>query len=104
VPQLKHIAYHGSLLLQTLLQFKNPRLVFQSLLAIPASHSIALACHVSGSHVIDAFITSECVKSRTKKQWIELMKVNFICTFLKFVYVRLVYADDSCSLRHRLSF
>ena len=66
----------GSLLVQGLFKFENPRVVVRSLLSMEADDIMWLSCDVAGSHAIDAFLTSPTVKSIKKKKLVEKIRVS----------------------------
>ena len=66
---------HGSLLVQALLQFEEPKLVARSLLKMPSDDMVGLSCDPSGSHVIDAFMSSPTVSRKLKSKLIAKLKV-----------------------------
>nr|XP_002125348.1 nucleolar protein 9 isoform X2 [Ciona intestinalis] len=76
-PPTFKVAYHGSLLLQTILKFDKIFVFVKSFLEIPSSHTVTLACSAPGSHLVDAFFSSEKVRAKRKLKWIEKTKDVF---------------------------
>nr|CAB3264397.1 nucleolar protein 9 [Phallusia mammillata] len=77
IPDLTNIVYHGALLLQTLFKFSKTLLVSKSITVMPVRHSVSLACSISGSHVIDSFVSSQTIKQKWKTKWFDKMKDQF---------------------------
>nr|XP_039261355.1 nucleolar protein 9-like [Styela clava] len=71
IPPIEKVEYHGSILLQTLLKFKNVGLIVKSMCEISIENIITLSCDSSGSHFIDAFYASDKVKPKKKKEFVE---------------------------------
>ena len=92
----------GSLLVQGLFKFENPRVVVRSLLSMETDDIMWLSCDVTGSHAIDAFLTSPTVKSIKKKKLVEKMRVSvprlhFCRSLLCYVLVGLMLLFCLCS-------
>ena len=81
MPTLKDINLHGSILLQRLLLFGNPRLIVQSLLELSPTELTTLACDSKGSHIIDAFLKSAAVGEKSREQ---LHKKLNVCNCLNY--------------------
>lgn len=69
--KIENVEYHGSVLLQTLLNFKNVGILVKSMSSIPVSNIVAMACNSSGSHFVDSFLASKKLKFKNKKEIIE---------------------------------
>lgn len=65
------VEYHGSVLLQTLLNFKNIGILVKSVGSVPVSNIVTMACDSSGSHFVDSFFTSKKLKFKNRKELIE---------------------------------
>ena len=76
VPVLTKISLHGTVLLQKLLQFGNPRLITTSLLDMKGVSLKNLACNRHGSFVYDALVTSRTVGEKTRENLVSKMKVS----------------------------
>nr|XP_023660203.1 nucleolar protein 9 [Paramormyrops kingsleyae]XP_023660204.1 nucleolar protein 9 [Paramormyrops kingsleyae]XP_023660205.1 nucleolar protein 9 [Paramormyrops kingsleyae]XP_023660206.1 nucleolar protein 9 [Paramormyrops kingsleyae] len=63
---LSRICYHGSRLVQALLKFKDRSLLLNSLRALTPSDLVTLGTDQSGSHVLQAIMTSASDKGRGK--------------------------------------
>lgn len=66
----------GSLLVQALLKHNNPRVIVKSLLSMETEDIIWLSCDAAGSHAVDAFFASPCVKSPKKKRLVTKLKAR----------------------------
>ena len=66
----------GSLLVQALFKYENPRVVVRSLLDMETDDLVWLSCDVAGSHAVDAFLSSSTVKSVKKKKFVEKIRVR----------------------------
>ena len=76
VPVLTKISLHGTVLLQKLLQFGNPRLITTSLLDMKGVSLKNLACNRHGSFVYDALVTSRTVGEKTRENLVSKLKVS----------------------------
>ena len=74
--QLKEVNYHGSVILQNLLQFGNPEAIVTSILDMEPTELTTLACHKFGSHVIDAFLKSTTAGEKSRALLYNKLKVN----------------------------
>ncbi|KAL0811657.1 hypothetical protein ABMA28_009107 [Loxostege sticticalis] len=65
------INVHGSVVLQSVLEFQRPARAVNSLLELSAEELVVILCDAKGSHVADAFCSSQCVgvKARDKLIW-----------------------------------
>lgn len=70
---------HGSLLLQSLLKFEEPRVVARSVLKFSEERLVRLSCDPCGSHVITTFFTSPTVSVKKKKQMTGKLMVSGVC-------------------------
>lgn len=66
---------HGSLILQSLLKFKDPGVVVDSLVNMPPDELVALGSDPCGSHVVEAFMSSVTVPTTKKAELVNLLKV-----------------------------
>ena len=71
----KSVHVQGSLLVQALVKYDNPRVIVRSLLGMETEDIMWLSRDMSGSHVIDAFLTSPTVKSAKKKKLVDKLTV-----------------------------
>ncbi|XP_078525236.1 nucleolar protein 9 isoform X1 [Lissotriton helveticus] len=65
---LGEVNFHGSLLLQQLLHFKDPTPIFLSLAALTEKDLVTLACSQAGSHVFDALLSTDSIPDKKKKK------------------------------------
>lgn len=70
------ITYHGSLLLQTLMNYDNIGLLLKSISEIPHMFIVKLACNAKGSHFIDEVLKCDKVKIKKKRQILNQVKEN----------------------------
>ena len=66
---------HGSLIVQALLNFLDPKVIVRSLLHMPTSETIRVACDANGCHVIEAFMASRSVLAKRKVSLVNKLKV-----------------------------
>ena len=66
---------HGSLILQSLLKFKDPGIIVDSLVNMPPDELVALGSDPCGSHVVEAFMSSVTVPTTKKAELVNLLKV-----------------------------
>lgn len=69
---------HGSLILQSMLQFNKPIKLVQSLLDTKPEELAELFSGPRGSHVVDAFITSKFIGEKSREKFIKHMNGNFL--------------------------
>ena len=82
VPRLTRFNLHGSVLLQSLFRFGNPKLLVSSLLELTPVELKTMACDAYGSHIIDAFVASEQVGEKSKSTLAARLKVTvLLCHF-----------------------
>ncbi|XP_033753878.1 nucleolar protein 9-like [Pecten maximus] len=74
VPVLKKINYHGSVLMQNLLRFGNPKVVVSGILDLTPAELRTLACDPCGSHVIDVFCQSPSMGEKSRELLFKRMK------------------------------
>ena len=99
------LTLHGSLLLQALLKFQDPRTVVRSLLAQDVEALVRVSCDSSGSHVLTAFLSSHTVPTKKKEKMMKKLVVSwmidsFNCLVLQVVvlYCKLLSCTASCCL------
>ncbi|XP_069112606.1 nucleolar protein 9-like isoform X2 [Argopecten irradians] len=78
VPVLKNINYHGSVLMQNLLRFGNPKVVVSGILELTAAELRTLACDPCGSHVIDVFCQSPSMGEKSRDLLFKRMKGTYM--------------------------
>ena len=71
------VNYHGSLLIQNLLKFKNCGSVSAGFLALTPDDLVAMSCDASGSFLLDALMVSG-VSDKKKDKLIDKLKVIII--------------------------
>ena len=64
--------------MQSLLTYRDPKLVVSSLLHMPTDDVIAMSCDQSGSHVVEVFVGSATVPVRKKNKLIDRIKVLLV--------------------------
>eukprot|EP00731_Ephydatia_muelleri_P026882 Em0018g982a len=69
---------HGSLILQSLLKFKDPSVVVDGLLGMSSDEVVALGTDPCGSHVVEAFMNSVTVLATKKAELVNLLKGRYI--------------------------
>ena len=77
IPVLTKINLHGTVLLQNILQFGNPRLITTSLLDMKAISLKNLANDTHGSFVYDTIASSRTVGEKTRESLISKLKVSY---------------------------
>ena len=90
-PELTVVSLHGSLLLQQMLQFGNPKVIVTSLLNLKPSELRTMSCDPCGSHVIETFFTSPTIGEKSHDAFYLRMKVCVQdCSFIKIFTVHVV--------------
>ena len=74
------INFHGSLLLQQLLKFKNCGSISTGFLALTPDDLVAMACDSAGSFLLEAFMASGA-SDKKKDKLIEKLKVNLAIVY-----------------------
>ncbi|XP_071172753.1 nucleolar protein 9-like [Mytilus edulis] len=77
-PVLTDINYHGSILLQHLLKFGNPKQMVTSLLELKPVELKNLACNPCGSHVVDAFFQSKTIGEKSREAFVNRIKGQYL--------------------------
>nr|CAD7201296.1 unnamed protein product [Timema douglasi] len=72
------VQLHGSLLLQSMLQFKKPIKVVASILSMPSSDLRDLLSNPKGCHITDVFMSSEYIGEKSRDKLIHTLKGNFV--------------------------
>ncbi|XP_070701234.1 nucleolar protein 9 [Pempheris klunzingeri] len=99
---LSSICYHGSRLVQALAKFKERSLLLSSLRTLSPADLLTLACDPSGSHVLQALITTSSDKGRGKiLKRLEGQFVQMACSRLGSRVLEAVW--NSASVSHRQS-
>lgn len=99
---LTSICYHGSRLVQSLAKFKERSLLLSSLRTLTPADLLTLASDPSGSHVLQALITTSSDKGRGKiLKRLEGQYVNMACSRLGSRVLEAVW--NSASVSHRQS-
>lgn len=80
--ELHPFTLHGSLLMQALLRFHDPRIVVKSLLAQSEEELARLSCDSTASHILTAFFTSHTVPIKKKERMTKKLVVN--CNYYTF--------------------
>ncbi|XP_074506418.1 nucleolar protein 9 [Sebastes fasciatus] len=97
---LTSICYHGSRLVQSLAKFKERSLLLSSLRTLTPADLLTLASDPSGSHVLQALITTSSDKGRGKiLKRLEGQYVNMACSRLGSRVLEAVW--NSASVSHR---
>ena len=69
---------HGSLILQSLMKFKDSSAVVGSLLSMSTDEVVALGTDPCGSHVVEAFMNSATVPAAKKAELVTLLKERYV--------------------------
>ncbi|XP_052062783.1 nucleolar protein 9-like [Mytilus californianus] len=77
-PVLTDINYHGSMLVQHLLKFGNPKQMVTSLLELKPVELKNLSCNPCGSHVVDAFFQSKTIGEKSREAFVFRIKGQYI--------------------------
>jgi nucleolar protein 9 len=78
-----HIHLHGSLILQTLLNFNKPIQAVNSLLEMNTDNLKTMLTDPKGCHVTDAFMKSEFIGEKNRDKFIKKLQVSLrSCTLL----------------------
>lgn len=85
-PTLGKVNIHGSLILQTLLEFKNPKYVVNSLLHMTPKNLQCLACDPSGSHIMEVYFKSTTVTEKNKAAMVDRLQVITIVYSWDIIY------------------
>ncbi|XP_003802015.1 nucleolar protein 9 isoform X2 [Otolemur garnettii] len=75
---LGEVTVLGSVLLQHLLHFSTPGLILQSLGALKGPQLLALAQSPTGSHVLDAILTSPSVTRKQRRRVLQTLKGQYV--------------------------
>ncbi|XP_043914285.1 nucleolar protein 9 [Protopterus annectens] len=75
---LQKVNYHGSVLVQHLLQFEDPTTVLISLMAMSEDDLVTLACDPGGSHVFDVLISNSNIPEKRKKKFLGKLKGHYV--------------------------
>jgi len=67
--------------MQALLHYDDTKTVSSSVLTIPTDRLMSLACDPSGSHIVDAFLTSRNVTLKKKNKLIKKFMVCSVTVF-----------------------
>lgn len=69
---------HGSLILQSMLNFNKPIKLVQSLLDTPSIELAELFCSPRGSHIVDAFLQSKFVGEKSREKFLKHMDGHYL--------------------------
>lgn len=75
---LTNINYHGSVLVQHLLKFGNPKQMVTSLLELKPVELKNLSCDPCGSHIIDTFFESSTIGEKSREAFISRIKGQYL--------------------------
>ncbi|XP_020509074.2 nucleolar protein 9 [Labrus bergylta] len=101
---LSSICYHGSLLVQALARFKERSLLLSSLRTLSPADLLTMASHPSGSHVLQALITTSSDKGRGKiLKRLEGQYVQMACSRLGSRVLEAIWNGASVSHRHNIA-
>ena len=78
MPVLEKVNLHGSLILQQILKFENPKMAVSSMLEMKLSELQTLSCDPKGSHAVEAFFSSDSVGEKSKDLFIKRIRVRHI--------------------------
>ena len=74
--------------MQALLQYDDTKMVTSSVLTIPTDQLISLTCDPSGSHIVDAFLSSRSVTLKKKNK---LIKKFMVCGTTMYVLMSRIW-------------
>ncbi|XP_052815320.1 nucleolar protein 9-like isoform X2 [Mya arenaria] len=77
-PTLQKVNYHGSLLLQQLINFSNTKLLETSLVSLEPAEVLIMSCDPCGSHVIEGAFKSVSIKDKTKETLIGKLRGSLV--------------------------
>ncbi|XP_028988450.1 nucleolar protein 9 [Betta splendens] len=101
---LSSICYHGSRLVQALAKFKNRSLLLSSLRTLTPADLLTLATDPSGSHVLQALVTSCSDKGRGKVlKRLEGLYVRMACSRLGSRVLEAIWSSASISQRQSIA-
>ncbi|XP_053739529.1 nucleolar protein 9 isoform X1 [Synchiropus splendidus] len=101
---LSSICYHGSRLVQALAKFKERSLLLSSLRTLTPDDLLTMACHPSGSHVLQALITTASDKGRGKiLKRLEGQFVKMACSRLGSRVLEAVWNSATLSQRQSIA-
>jgi len=75
----RQVTYHGSMLLQALLEFKETEVFVKGLLELTKKQILTFISSSSGSHLVDAFYKSENVAEEHKAEFLKFWLNGCIC-------------------------
>ncbi|XP_021165925.2 nucleolar protein 9 [Fundulus heteroclitus] len=101
---LTSMCYHGSLLVQALAKFKERSHLLSSLRSLSPADLLTMACDPSGSHVLQALITTSSDKGRGKiLKRLEGQYVQMACSKLGSRVLEAVWNSASVSQRQSIA-
>ncbi|XP_061926414.1 nucleolar protein 9 [Entelurus aequoreus] len=101
---LSSICYHGSRLVQALAKFKERSHLLSSLRALTPEDLLTMACDPSGSHVLQALITTSSDKGRGKiLRRLEGLYVRMACSRLGSRLLEAIWSNASVSHRQSIA-
>lgn len=101
---LSSVSYHGSLLVQALAKFKERSLLLSSLRSLTPADLLTLASDPSGSHVLQALITTSSDKGRGKiLKRLEGQYVQMACSRLGSRVLEAIWNSASVSQRQNIA-
>ncbi|XP_068625242.1 nucleolar protein 9 [Battus philenor] len=71
------INIHGSIILQTILDFQRPAKAVSSLLELSADELMVILCDAKGCHVADAFCKGQCVGVKSRDKLVKKLKGQY---------------------------
>jgi len=81
IPSVTGVNFHGSVIIQNLLRFGNPKPVVSGLFELKPVELRTLCTEASGSHVIGAFLTSDTVGEKSRELLYNKLKVRWTTKF-----------------------
>lgn len=70
---------HGTLLIQSILNFNKPIKMINSLLSLEVNELKSLICNTMGSHIVDSYMKSNFVGEKSRERFVKKLQV---CLFL----------------------
>lgn len=85
--QKEKLNLHGTLMLQTMLEFNKPIKIITSILSMDAEVVKNLFSNSMGSHIVDSFVKSESVGEKSREKLIQKLAVSFIVFVVNFCFI-----------------
>jgi len=79
---------HGALIMQSLLEYDDTKVISSSMLTIPIDQLLMISCNPSGNHIIDVFLSSKNVVLKKKTKLIKkfVVRLEWVLLRIKLLY------------------